>query len=255
MKCILTALALFFISNQSLSITLELSKNKVDIKRNFQGTTIVAFGIIDDNSDIIIVAKGDFESLKVKKIHKNIHNIWTIENITNFKKVPKFYSIYTNQDIHSILDERTINNMNLILSGLDMSEVIKNNKDAVNLEKSHQAILDQKEKHSLFFSDQKGVNRVENSNLFKVAIRIPDRMSTGRYMITAYEVKNRKIVSSVSLPIVVRKIGVNGTLYNLSQNFSKTYAFLAIYLAITFGWICNYIIQAVAEQIKRDVVK
>ncbi len=240
----------FYLLNYNFSfakIVMDLSKHTINISRDFKGTNIMLFGVCDKDEDIIIVFRGGKSDLKIKKMHKK-NNIWSVDSVIKFIDVPNIYTLYSNKKIDNLLSENDIDDLNLSISGLSVKEKLNRRDDMLYLYESFNAMIRERKKHNLLGDYPYSIEKIDDSTLFRVKLYIPDRIKAGIYNITAYSVKNHKITSIVSSPVNIRKVGLNGTIYYLAFNYSKTFAMLSIIWAMFVGWLANYIIQAIIDK-------
>ncbi len=246
-------LAIFFSNIAHAKLVIDLSKHTISIGRNFKGTTVTAFGVCDKDEDIIILLQGGKSETRVKKLQKK-HHIWGVDAMIKFTEVPDIYTLYSNKKIRNILPESDISALNLSISELAIKENLNNKRDMFYLYEAFQALIEQRKKYRLLGEYSYLIEKVDNSDLFRIKIEIPDRIKTGTYDVVAYSIKNEKITSVVAIPINIRKVGLNGILYHLANNYSKTYAISSVIWAMFLGWLVNYIIQAIRDKYRKDTI-
>ncbi len=243
---------LLSIFDSNAKIVMDISKHTINISSNFKGATVTAFGVCDKDEDIIIVFRGGQNQLKVKKMHKK-NNIWSVDSVIKFDDVPNIYTLYSNKKILNLLPLNDIEDLNLNIHSLSIKEKLNRRYDMLYLYESFNSLINERKKYHLLGEYPYSIEKVDGSMLFRIKIEIPDRIKAGTYDIIGYSIKNQKITSIVAIPINIRKVGVNGFLYYLAHNYSKTFAILSIIWAMFFGWLTNYIIQAIIDKRNKDL--
>jgi uncharacterized protein (TIGR02186 family) len=79
--------------------------------------------------------------------------------------------------------------------------------------------------------------------LFKTVIEFPDNIPPGKYNAEIYLLNNNTIVGTHMLPIVVKKIGLDGFLYDYAHNRPILYGITAVILALSAGWFAGRLFE------------
>ena len=72
---------------------------------------------------------------------------------------------------------------------------------------------------------------------YSIEVNWPYEVPPDNYLVTVYEVKNKKIIDVAESHIVVEQAGVVKTLYNMATNNGALYGVLSVMSALTAGFI------------------
>ncbi len=75
--------------------------------------------------------------------------------------------------------------------------------------------------------------------LFRVDFHFPANVPTGTYLIEVMLVRNGKIESAQTTPLVVSKIGVGADIFEFAHRHSAAYGIVAIVIALMAGWVAH----------------
>ena len=67
------------------------------------------------------------------------------------------------------------------------------------------------------------------------ALYFPENIPTGKYGVTTYRIKDKKIISSSNKLILVNKSGIGSKIYSFAQENSILYGIITIIFAIIIG--------------------
>ncbi|HSY87326.1 MAG TPA: TIGR02186 family protein, partial [Verrucomicrobiae bacterium] len=75
--------------------------------------------------------------------------------------------------------------------------------------------------------------------LFRADFHFPANVPTGTYLIEVMLVRNGKVESAQTTPLVVSKIGIGADIFEFAQRHSAAYGVVAILSALMAGWFAH----------------
>ena len=78
-----------------------------------------------------------------------------------------------------------------------------------------------------------------SNQLFRTDIHFPANTPTGTYTINVYLIRDGRIASVKTTPLVVSKTGVSAEVYDFAHRYSALYGIIAVIIAIGAGWIAS----------------
>jgi len=208
----------------------DLSQNEIKIDTNFKGQDLILFGLTEPDHDIIIIVRGPKEDLTIRN-KKRILGFWFNINSVDYISVPKVYFISSNSIITNLLNQKEMFEEEI---GFDKIKLIpKNQKDLfVDLSQWNESVIRiQKEKNLYKNFDLKLVD----DKLFQTRLYFPHNIPTGKYIVTTYRIKNKKIINSNDRIILISKSGIGNKIFLFAQENSILYGIVAILFAIIVG--------------------
>ena len=64
-------------------------------------------------------------------------------------------------------------------------------------------------------------------------------MPTGTYQIEIYLMKDGRVVSAQTTPLIVGKIGLEAEIFDFAHNYAAYYGLIAILVALVAGWLAH----------------
>ncbi len=208
----------------------DLSQNEINIDTNFTGQELILFGLTEPKQDIIVIVRGPKEDLTIRN-KKRILGFWFNTNSVTFAKVPKVYFICSNYNIEYLLDanERFENEIGFHKIKL----VPKNEKNLfIDLKDWHESLIRIQKKKNLY--KQFKLESIDEK-LFQTRLYFPANIPTGKYDVTTYRIKDKKIISLSNKLILINKSGIGSKIYFFAQENSILYGIVTIIFAIIIG--------------------
>lgn len=221
-----------------------MSNHQVSIRPTFTGADILLFGALGDEaadprdpSDVVMVIRGPAASLTVRRKSK-VGVIWANTDVMEFEKVPGFYAVLSTKPLneiaaHSLLARHAIGADNLKLTAFVEGDEVG----------AYQEAIVRGRRHDGLFVEEVGAFDVIGGQLFRARLRLPANVPVGAYKVEAYVLRDGKIIAAQSSPLFVDKIGMERRIYKFAQEWPWAYGFVAVLLAIWFGWAAAVIFR------------
>ena len=82
------------------------------------------------------------------------------------------------------------------------------------------------------------------NRLFRSDIFFPSNVPTGKYNVTVYLLRDNKVISAQTTPLVVSKIGVGAQVFAFANNHAALYGIAAVVVALLAGWFAGAIFKS-----------
>lgn len=238
-SCLLTALLFFIFCNDIYARPMisAISTNEIKIDSSFTGQKILLFGAKSEVGDLVIIIRGPEKDFIVNKKGKTL-GVWHNAKRIKFNNVYSYYSFFTtNTDLKNsnLLKKLEIGEKNIKFQS---NKPLKELEDA-EIKFSMELIKDLSE-NSLY---QKNSDEIQflDETLFKVMLEFPKNIPKGEYLVEIYLIDDGNLSAFQAIPIYVNQVGFNATIKNMAHNQSFRYSIIAILLAVSAGFIANYI--------------
>lgn len=212
------------------------SSTSVNIDSSFNGTELFLFGARNDPGDIVMVVRGPQDAYVVRK-KARVAGIWVNSDQVWFKDVDGFYAIASSRPLKEIRNTSLLNSLGISidqLSDLLENKIVKNVKANQEGEFST-ALFNDKQKHRLYPSTIEDISFF-GETLFSAVIPFPENIPRGQYIAEIYLFNSGILSGYQSLPITVKKVGMDAFLFDFAYKHSFIYGVSAIILALFGGW-------------------
>lgn len=223
-------------SAQAKDLVIDLSAPIVKITTGFSGTELLLFGAKKGDGDVIVVVRGPLEDGTVHLKERKL-GIWVNTDQLTFEGVPSYYWVASNRPIFDILPADTLSRLQI---GLDEIQIVPNDDQANSAEAiAFRAALVREKKREKLYAEEVSPLLFRNDMLFRTKISFPANVSVGEFAIETFLVRDKKIVTSETTLLNVRKFGVEAEIYNFAHKQSLLYGIFAVIIACAAGWIAN----------------
>lgn len=223
-------------SAEANPIVADLSNYRIDIDARFIGTRLFLFGSRNENGDIVVVVRGPQENYTVRK-KERVLGVWVNRRYISFKEAPEFYAIASSRPFENL------NHANLMrqlrIGPNTLLHVEEKSSRKLNDDEFKKAFLDFQSKQGLYGKPKE--LQFMGESLFKTTIEFPDTIPYGNYHAEIYLLQNDNLIATQSIPIVVKKVGIDGMITTLAHELPWLYGLIALGLALSAGWIANQV--------------
>jgi uncharacterized protein (TIGR02186 family) len=105
-----------------------------------------------------------------------------------------------------------------------------------------EALVRNKQRQGLY-PEVSGQITLLGNRLFRSDIFFPSNVPTGTYNVTVYLLRNNKVISAQSTPLVVSKIGVGARVFAFAHSDSALYGLAALAMALFAGWFAGAVFK------------
>ena len=214
-------------------LIVDLSSPRVSITSAFQGESLLLFGMFDPPGEIVVVVQGPAARETVLRKERFL-GLWLNTGRLRFDDVPAYYFIAASAPLQRLLARGG----GEILSLEDRLGTIRpvRQRTPAQMAEFRQGLVEVKRREDLYPANF-GQVTVQAGRLFRTELPFPSRLPEGVYDIRTYLLRDGKIVSAVSRPLPVGKVGFSADLAGWANAEGPLYGAGAILMALVLGWL------------------
>jgi uncharacterized protein (TIGR02186 family) len=228
----------------------DLSKDKISIRGDFTGETLLLFGAIDPVphgpvDGVVVVLRGPGENIVLRKKQKTL-GIWVNQAAYPMGPLPGFLATASSAPLGALIpdEERRLLSIGAdklqanLLGGPLFNSGAKSGAKSVSDEERRDALaafIRLKESAHLFAENPQAVEII-NNRLFRAEINLPAGMPVGRYVTEFFAFKNGRLVGYRTGELPVDIVGAGHILGEAAHNQSLLYGLSGVALAMFMGW-------------------
>lgn len=217
------------------ALVVDLSNHLVAITTGFTGTDVLLFGAVQDEGDIIVTVRGPDQDMVVRRKERTA-GIWVNRESATFKNVPAYYASASNRSMDIIANDNVLKDYRI---GLKHQRFIATSDTPDVDQKAYRAALVRNMQNVGLFNQRPAKISFLSNQLFRTDIHFPANTPTGTYMINVYLIRDGRIASVKTTPLVVSKTGVSAEVYDFAHRYSALYGIIAVIIAVISGWIAS----------------
>ena len=215
-------------------LIVDLSSPRVSITSAFQGESLLLFGMFDPPGEIVVVVQGPAARETVLRKERFL-GLWLNTGRQRFDDVPAYYYIAASAPLQRLLARGAGGE---ILSLEDRLSTIRpvRQRTPAQMAEFRQGLVEVKRREDLYPANF-GQVTVQAGRLFRADLPFPSRLPEGVYDVRTYLLRDGKIVSAVSRPLPVGKVGFSAELAGWAVAEGPLYGLGAIMMALLLGWL------------------
>lgn len=231
----------------SEEVVLGLSKDKVSITTNFDGSEILIFGAVKREEaipegppvEVIVTVAGPSMPLTVRRKEKRL-GIWVNIDAVEVDHAPSFYAVQTSGPLRDVLkDVEDLRHKISVPRAIRSVGAPSNIQDAETFTEALIRIRSQSDLYQL----REDAVTVSEQTLFRTAVRLPAALTEGDYVTRIFLTRGGNVVSSYDTTINVQKVGMERWLFELSRGQPLLYGLMSIAIAIFAGWAASAVFR------------
>ncbi len=216
-----------------------LSRNRVSISANFEGSEILIFGAVKRESPIepgptgiIVTVEGPKVPLTIRRKDR-VGPIWINDAAMEVDAAPSFYAVNTSGPFDEILnhvdDLRQAITVHRAIRAVGVVETVPDPSAFT------EALVRIRGRADLYQTNI-GAVTVREDTLFDTSVSLPANLVEGIYTARIFLTREGTVISSASSAINVQKVGLERFLYNLAHEDPLVYGVMSLAIAIAAGW-------------------
>jgi len=211
-------------------IDLSLDRQVVDVGAFYNGTTVRATGTAPEDAEVVVLVSGKPEDLHLKKKGKAAGLLWMNVGDLTFSNAPRVYQLYATPGAGKLLEAQ------------DMPFSLAALRDRIRIEPADDAdrmfreFLKLKQGESVYAVHPEAVRRGPGGR-FEVSLDVPPRMKPEDYTVTAFAVRDGRIMASVEGGLTVRQVGFPAWLSKMAFQNALLYGILSVLIAVAAGFL------------------
>lgn len=244
MARVVMALVVLFLSAPAMAqsdrlLNIDPATKTIDITTGFDGSSLVVYGIRRTQGDVAIVIRGPAQSVIVRR-KAQVLGIWMNRASMVFDNVPSYYDFALSRTERDLAPFDILRRNDIGLDALDL--IPDDGRDPEKTGTFREALIRNQQERGLFPLEPKPVTFIDR-NFFKASFYLPANVPTGLYQIQTYLVDGGTIVETQSTELKVGQTGFSANIYLFAQLNGLAYGFVAVLMALVFGWGANAILR------------
>ncbi|MEM9576477.1 MAG: TIGR02186 family protein [Pseudomonadota bacterium] len=222
------------------TVVLGLSKDRVSITTNFDGSEILIFGAIKredpipagDPLQVIVTVSGPSTPITVRRKEKRL-GIWVNTDAIEVDQAPSFYAVHSSGPLDDVLK-----NIEDLRHKISVPRAIRSVGGPEHISDSMsftEALIRIREGQEVYQLNENSVV-VEEQTLFRTSVRLPAALTEGDYKTRVFLTRGGDVVGQYETTIDVEKVGLERWLYELSRQQPLIYGVMSLAIAIAAGW-------------------
>ena len=219
-------------------ISLVANHDHITIDFFYHGSTVSARGLVEPGTDVVIKIAGPDGTETLKQKGKTAGVLWMNVGTLHFEKTPNLYEIYSTRPIDQILTpeeaEREVIGYGALSKHLELEPVTS----PEDREKWVGEFIKFKENSKLYggSTGKIAIEPKEGKQGYYIKTEWPFQAPPGDYTVTAYAVRDGKVIEKISKPVDVKQVGIVRTLSTMAKNNGALYGLLSIAMALGAGF-------------------
>ncbi len=221
-------------------IVLALSRDRVDITTQFNGSEILVFGAVKREAPIpegpplqvIVAVSGPVEPVLVRR-KENLYGIWVNTDAVEVDAAPSFYAVASSGSLGDVLsDVEDLRHRISIPRAIRSVGAPSDITDAQSFTEALIRIRQSKDQYQL----RENSVAVDDQTLFRTVIQLPAALVEGEYKTRIFLTRGGEVIGQIETPLLVDKVGMERWLFDLSRGAPLLYGLMSLAIAIFAGW-------------------
>jgi uncharacterized protein (TIGR02186 family) len=213
-------------------LVVDLSEHLVAISTGFAGASVLLFGAVEEDGDVVVVVRGPPRSTMVWR-RERLLGVFVNRAHAVIRDAPAYYRIASSRPLEGTASPAVLQQLQW---GVDRLEIHVDNTDQSATDGDYrQALLRLNEKAG-FYAATPGVVNFIGGRLFRTEIDFPANVPTGFYTVQVYLLRGGAVVSRQASALIISKVGVGAEVFDFAYRRAPLYGLMAIVLAMVAGW-------------------
>jgi uncharacterized protein (TIGR02186 family) len=217
------------------ALVADLSNHLIAITTGFTGTDLLLFGATDGPGDVLAVIRGPTGRAIVRRMGR-LFGIWVNRDSLDFDEVPNFYAVASSRPLGQLLTAETAQRYGIGLDNLGLQPL---DEAAPGEAAEMLAALTRIKIRENLFRPEPGRVSFLGGQLFRADFHFPANVPTGSYLVQILLLRDGKVASAQTTPLIVSKIGVGADIFQFAHRHAAAYGALAIVIALFAGWMAH----------------
>lgn len=221
-------------------LVVDLSDDEIAITTGFTGTELLLFGAKQERGDVVVVLRGPVRDVVVRR-RERVVGVWVNAESIVFRGVPAYYHVASTRPLEKIAAPETLATNGISAGTLSLAGAtdlpaarVAPFRDGLNRNRSRQG---------LYGYHPRGVS-VQGERLFRTTAIFPAIVPTGPYSVHVFLFDRGKLVARNESTLVVRKVGLEESVFTFAHQQSTLYGVAAIVIAVVAGWLAGVVFRS-----------
>ena len=220
-------------------LVVDLSSHVVAITSGFTGATLLLFGAVEGDGDVVVVVRGPNQSELVRR-RERVLGIWINRYQAEITDAPVYYQVASTRPLDQIAAATMLDRHRL---GIEHLSFAVSRRDDGRSDDDYRQALVRIQRQKGLYAEQAGRISLLGGRLFRTEMTFPANVPTGVYTAEVYLVKEGEIVSAQTTPLIISKTGVGAEIFDIANRHAALYGFAAVALAMFAGWLAAIIFR------------
>jgi uncharacterized protein (TIGR02186 family) len=230
-------------------LVLSLSTNLVAIGSNYTGARLVAFGVIERDTqtvsrvgpyDVVVTVRGPREGVTVRE-KERLGPIWLNRSQQKFVEVPSFLAVTSTRAIEDAASEEMRRRYRLGVRAVVNAPEFTVGRGGEE-DKFRQALVRLKGKDRLYLENPRGVTFV-TGEFFRAPISLPATAPVGNYDVEVSLLADGVVVARRNASFELVKTGLEEQISEFARDRPVMSGFVTAAMALFFGWLASVIFR------------
>ncbi len=214
----------------------DLTSHLIAITTGFTGTNVVLFGATEGQGDVIVVVRGPERDAVVRR-KSRVAGIWINTLDVTFPGTPSYYAVFSNRPLDDIAPPAALALHQIGMANLRL-RVTEKDRSPEEIAAFRAALIREQQQLGLF-AEEIGKVSFLGDRLFRATISFPANVPTGTYLVEVFLVRDKKIVSGQTTPLIVSQVGVDAEVNEFAERQALLYGVIAVAGAAMAGWLAS----------------
>ena len=214
-------------------LSIALSTRHIEINSSFTGTSILLFGAVGAEGDVVVTVRGPEAPMVVRR-KRRAAGIWINRDSVAFRDVPQYYAVAASRPLAEAAPAALRARERLGADRLPLEAIwIRTADDA---DAFRDALRRHKRRETLYRPEAGRVAFIDEA-LFHTALTFPANVPTGDYRVEARLIRDGRVLSVRSTTLRIEKGGFSAEVFAFARAEEALYGLVAIALALVAGWL------------------
>jgi len=222
----------------SAMLTAKANHEHITIDFFYHGSSVSVSGASDPDVDLIIKIASMEGEQALKKKGKVGGTLWMNVGKLTFEKTPNFYEVFSTKKIEDILSREEMEKYVIGYPALQKHVEIKPVANDEEKATWFNEFVKYKEASNVYAASSTNITMKSANGRQEYSLQIdwPFQAQPGDYLVTAYAVKNNKVVEQAESKVNVEQVGIVKTLATMAKNNAAFYGLLSVGIALGAGF-------------------
>ena len=219
-------------------ISLVANHDHITIDFFYHGSSVSARGLTDPGTEVIVKIAGPDGKETLKQKGKTAGVLWMNVGTLHFENAPNLYEIFSTRPIEQILTPEEADREVIGYRALGNHLALEPVASPQDREKWVGEFIRFKEDSKLYASStgKIAVGPKDGRQEYYIKTDWPFQAPPGDYTVTAYAVRDGKVIEKIVKPVDVKQVGIVRALSKMAKNNGALYGLLSIAMALGAGF-------------------
>ncbi len=216
-------------------LLVDLEEHRVAVTAGFTGTSVLVFGAIQGDGDVVVAVKGPAKDITIRR-KERVALIWMNADSMTFVRAPTFYSVASTRPLAEIAAPEVLQRNGIGVDHLRLEH--RGDASAGEVAEFRAGLMRNKRRDGLYYKTPAEI-RVMAGGLFRADLQFPSNVPIGAYTVEVYLFRNGEVASAQTTPLAISNEGVGATVHLLAYQHATLYGIAAILVAFLAGWAAS----------------